>query len=209
MIRSQPVWGMTETSWTDAIISNLSHHLNRSRLKKTGHTHVNTFYREIIVLLRTPCFSWNSLSNETVLMELVLDEAMKDRLFETILNKPDVFYRNQQKDEPDLTNEEKKRILRDLFDKAPSVFLDRYHSHISKGMFWFWTCFHYSFQNLLIASQRPKDVSLIWIWFLRGRMKIIAWFGIDALQQWRSWNRVITSLLWRCEKELPFCSTQW
>jgi hypothetical protein len=59
---------------------------------------------------------------------------MKDLLFEEILSKPDVFYRQQQRDEPDLKYDEKRQILSELLETKPHVFLERYYSLISKGL---------------------------------------------------------------------------
>ncbi|KAI6176237.1 DUF2052 domain-containing protein [Aphelenchoides bicaudatus] len=57
---------------------------------------------------------------------------MKEKLFEHILSKSDVFYRSQQRDEPELKDEEKRQILNELFEEKPSIFLERYHTYISK-----------------------------------------------------------------------------
>lgn len=58
---------------------------------------------------------------------------MKDQMFHAILQKPDVFYRAQQRDEAEIELDEKRQILNDLFDSKPAVFLERYHSYINKG----------------------------------------------------------------------------
>lgn len=56
-----------------------------------------------------------------------------EQLFQYILNENDVFYRHQQRDDPELLDEEKLKILRELYEKNPSVFITRYHKHIAAG----------------------------------------------------------------------------
>lgn len=62
-------------------------------------------------------------------------EVTKNRLFDDILQKPDVFYRSQQRNEPEISMDEKRTILNDLFQTKPATFLERYHTLINKGLF--------------------------------------------------------------------------
>lgn len=56
--------------------------------------------------------------------------TLKDRLFAQIVGQNDVFYKSQQKDEADLSGDEKRNILSDLLEAKPSKFLERYHRYI-------------------------------------------------------------------------------
>lgn len=58
-----------------------------------------------------------------------------DQLFQSILKAENVFYRSQQRDESELSDENKLGILRDLYEQSQSVFLTRYHQHIAPGNF--------------------------------------------------------------------------
>uniref|UniRef100_A0A0K0CU05 DUF2052 domain-containing protein n=1 Tax=Angiostrongylus cantonensis TaxID=6313 RepID=A0A0K0CU05_ANGCA len=51
-----------------------------------------------------------------------------ESLFQRILREPDVFYRHQQNDEPDLSEEDKRAILSDLLISNKVLFLQRYRS---------------------------------------------------------------------------------
>ncbi|KAJ1351350.1 hypothetical protein KIN20_007338 [Parelaphostrongylus tenuis] len=53
-----------------------------------------------------------------------------DSLFERILNEPDVFYRHQQCDEPDLSTDQKRTILSDLLTSNKALFLQRYGKYM-------------------------------------------------------------------------------
>ncbi|KHJ82459.1 hypothetical protein OESDEN_17847 [Oesophagostomum dentatum] len=55
---------------------------------------------------------------------------MVDAMLKRILGKPDVFYRHQQNNEPDLTTDEKRKILSDLLESNKVVFLQRYGQYI-------------------------------------------------------------------------------
>ncbi|CAD5233759.1 unnamed protein product [Bursaphelenchus xylophilus] len=54
-------------------------------------------------------------------------------VFTKILGLSDVFYRHQKKDEPDLEDEERLKILENLFISNPSLFLQRYHRYLDEG----------------------------------------------------------------------------
>ncbi|KAK6755580.1 hypothetical protein RB195_014134 [Necator americanus] len=56
---------------------------------------------------------------------------MTDAMFERILNKPDVFYRHQQNNEPDLTSDDKRGILSDLLQSNKTLFLQRYGQYLN------------------------------------------------------------------------------
>ncbi|CAJ0590983.1 unnamed protein product [Cylicocyclus nassatus] len=58
------------------------------------------------------------------------DPVMVDAMFDRILSKPDVFYRHQQNNEPDLTTEEKRQILGDLLESNKAIFLQRYGQYM-------------------------------------------------------------------------------
>ncbi|KIH62816.1 hypothetical protein ANCDUO_06897 [Ancylostoma duodenale] len=56
---------------------------------------------------------------------------MADAMFERILSKPDVFYRHQQNNEPDLTTDDKRQILTDLLQSNKALFLQRYGQYMN------------------------------------------------------------------------------
>jgi hypothetical protein len=67
-------------------------------------------------------------------MEVETNEhVLKNKLFDEIIQRPDVFYRSQQRDEPEISVDEKRSILNTLFNTKPAVFLERYHNLIDKG----------------------------------------------------------------------------
>ncbi|KAK6013293.1 hypothetical protein OSTOST_21448, partial [Ostertagia ostertagi] len=60
-----------------------------------------------------------------------LRREMTEPLFERILGKPDVFYRHQQSDDPDLTEGDKRGILDDLMTTNKALFLQRYGKYMN------------------------------------------------------------------------------
>ena len=55
-----------------------------------------------------------------------------DNIYDYICLKNDVFIKNQQRDDVSLSLEEKKRIVKELFDKNPSNFVYRYGKHLTE-----------------------------------------------------------------------------
>ena len=72
-----------------------------------------------------------NLSN-SVLKPLDLSENEKiNQMFSRIINRTDVNIKSQQRNEADLTNEQKMEILKDIFEQNPRVFLARFGKWIS------------------------------------------------------------------------------
>lgn len=59
------------------------------------------------------------------------DHCSVELLFRSIATQEGVFYKALSRDEPDLDEEEKIKILRNLFEHNPSIFLQRYHQFVS------------------------------------------------------------------------------
>ncbi|KAI6234640.1 DUF2052 domain-containing protein [Aphelenchoides fujianensis] len=57
-------------------------------------------------------------------------DANKDRLIDSLLEQKDLFICSQQRGEDELEADEKRRILKELLEQKPAVFLQRYHDHI-------------------------------------------------------------------------------
>ena len=61
----------------------------------------------------------------------VSDKAVKQSLICTAASSQG-FFRHQQKDEPDLNNEEKRQIVADLLAKKPALFLQRFGQFLTE-----------------------------------------------------------------------------
>lgn len=60
--------------------------------------------------------------------------SLKDRLLESIVSSgEEVFYRHQQREEPELEDKEKLALLEDLLANKPSTFLQRHSRFITRG----------------------------------------------------------------------------
>lgn len=62
-------------------------------------------------------------------------DGPKEKMFQTILSAKNAFFKSQQKNDPELDEREKMKILHELFDSNKSTFLQRYgkfleHEHI-------------------------------------------------------------------------------
>jgi len=53
-----------------------------------------------------------------------------ERMIRKIISSPTAFFRNQQKNEPDLSQDEKRSICIDLYSKHPVQFLSRYYQYL-------------------------------------------------------------------------------
>ena len=60
----------------------------------------------------------------------ITNEDRLSNMFSRLANS-DAHFKHQQRDEPDLSVDEKKNIARSLFDKNISTFLSRFHRYLS------------------------------------------------------------------------------
>ncbi|EFO27246.2 hypothetical protein LOAG_01249 [Loa loa] len=54
-----------------------------------------------------------------------------DRMIDRITSYDDIFYRLEQRDTPDLTTQEKRELLENLYVKNPHLFMRRYHRYLT------------------------------------------------------------------------------
>uniref|UniRef100_A0A8R1TW21 DUF2052 domain-containing protein n=1 Tax=Onchocerca volvulus TaxID=6282 RepID=A0A8R1TW21_ONCVO len=54
-----------------------------------------------------------------------------DRMIDRIISHEDIFYRSEQRDMPDLTIQEKRKLLENLYVENPHLFMRRYHKYLA------------------------------------------------------------------------------
>lgn len=65
--------------------------------------------------------------------ESTSEDSPVESMLHSIIACKDVFYKSQQKDEPELTAEEKFQILKDLLNRSKATFLQRYGKYLTQA----------------------------------------------------------------------------
>ncbi|OZC08824.1 hypothetical protein X798_04149 [Onchocerca flexuosa] len=64
------------------------------------------------------------------LTDLKITPSM-DKMIDRIISHEDIFYRSEQRDTPDLTIQEKRELLENLYLENPHLFMRRYHKYLA------------------------------------------------------------------------------